>query len=228
MYQFFSNKQVEDKVDQFIYSKVPDFDSRSFNDKKLIISKLIRGCKSCKLAYESGFSPVPSVLVKDCFAVFIGRNPNKLEAKNNELFPPNTGLGSTFESYLRLLGIERSESSILNMANCYCSGGRSPEFECVSQCVGLKKKEFEIIGDKYRAVFLMGNDACKWLLGVDQSVVNLQGKVYTIKSPREISLIPIMHPSHLLIDQSYREDVQKVLKGVRSEIERLRLIPEGV
>ena len=160
--------------------------------------------------------------------MFVGRNPNKLEAKSNELFPPETGLGSTFESYLRLLGIERSESSILNMANCYCTGGRSPEYECVSQCVGFKSKEFELIGDKFRVVFLMGNDACRWLLGVDQSVINLQGKIYTIKSPREIDLIPIMHPSHLIVEPSYRQDVQNILKKVRGEVERLRLIPEGV
>lgn len=228
MYQFFSNKQVEDKIEKFITDKVPDYHKRPFSEQKLILSKVIRGCKSCKLAYESGYHPVPSVIVNDCFAVFVGRNPNKLEAKSNELFPPETGLGSTFESYLRLLGIERSESSILNMANCYCTGGRSPEYECVSQCVGFKSKEFELIGDKFRVVFLMGNDACRWLLGVDQSVINLQGKIYTIKSPREIDLIPIMHPSHLIVDPSYREDVQNILKKVRGEVERLRLIPEGV
>lgn len=228
MYQFFSNKQVEDKIEQFILSRVPDYHERTFSDQKLILSKLIRGCRSCKLAYESGYNPVPSVLVKDCFAVFIGRNPNKLEAKTNELFPSGTGIGSLFDSYLRVLGIERSESSILNMANCYCTGGRSPEHECVSQCVGFKSKEFELIGDKFRVVFLMGNDACRWLLGDNQSVINLQGKIYTIKTPREIDLIPVMHPSHLLVDQSYRQDVQNILKSVRNEVKRLRLIPEGV
>ena len=59
-----------------------DFDDREFKDKKIVLEKLVRGCKNCSLCYETNYNPVPPVLNESSFALFIGRSPNKTEAQN--------------------------------------------------------------------------------------------------------------------------------------------------
>ena len=131
----------------------------------IILEKLIRGCKN-KL-YETELSPVPPIINEDSFAVFIGRSPNKTEAINNELFPEGTAVGKLFQQYVTTLGLGKSEVSIINMVNCYSRSNRPPEQQSINRCVAYKKFEFELIGDNYKVVFLMGNDACRWVFGLN-------------------------------------------------------------
>lgn len=219
----YRNIPTEEAIESFLLSRVPKYYIKTPEDRAFIINKLQRGCHNCKLCYETKFSPIPSILNPNSFAVFIGRSPCKTEALVNELYPQGTSLGSLFEQYLSRLGLGKSEVSVINMVNCYTSGNRPPEQQCINKCIAYKRFEFEVIGNSYRVVFLMGNDACRWVFGLNSpGVLSSLGEIYEVKEPRPIIFIPIIHPAHLLIQPEYKQDVEKVLKKSREIINKIK------
>lgn len=221
----YGNPIIEEKIQEFVYKYVPNYDEKSFSDKKMVLEKLIRGCKNCSLHYETPFSPIPSIINENCTAVFVGRNPNRTEAQENKLYPEGTNVGNLFEKYLSLLGLSKSEVSVINMANCYAKNNRPPEQEIINKCIAFKKMEMDLIGDSYVVVFLMGNDACRWAFGLNSpGVLSVLGDVYyTQIKGRNVAFIPVLHPSHLLIDPSYKNDVYTVLVKSKEIIDKIKL-----
>ena len=193
----YGNPVIEEKMEEFILKNIPDYHTRPLEDKRMVINKMIRGCHNCSLYYDTNYDPIPPIINEGSFAIFIGRSPSRVEAKTNELFPKGTSVGAVFDKYLSQLGLARSEVSVLNMANCYTQNNRPPQQECINRCVSYKKFEFPLIGDDYQVIFLMGNDACRWMFGLSpRSSLSTHGEIYIANingKPR--TLIPIIHPS---------------------------------
>ena len=118
----YGNKAVEDNIHKFLDSKL-DYDVLTVDQKKIIVEKLERACKSCELHYETPYRNVPAIVNPGSRYIFIGRNPNGTEAMSNSLFPDGSTQGYIFKRYLISLGIGQSEMSVLNM--CYCYGKKS-------------------------------------------------------------------------------------------------------
>ena len=179
------NKVVATNIENFILKSLPKFSEATRKEKGVVLSKLIRGCKCCGLCYDTKFSPVPPKLTEDSLVLFIGRSPNKTEAMCNEMYPDGTPVGKLFRQYLSILDVAETESSVINMVYCYTKGNRPPESRHISICSGFKKMELEVIGDKLRVVFMMGNDAVRWVFGSKfPGVRQILGKVYKAEVAR--------------------------------------------
>lgn len=211
------NSVLEYKLRQFIESRVGrKFSDLSWEEKYKVYQNLVRGCKACPLCRERKYDPIPSFINKDSKFLFIGRNPNVAEVRDNELFTDSIKQGKLFRKYLSLLDIDQTEISILNLANCMTKHNRYPVQEEFNICSMYKGIELELIGDKYQFVFAMGNDALKWVYGRNSpSILNLFGNLYAINHlDRIIYVVPILHPSHLLLKPQYAKNMAGVLKNV--------------
>lgn len=220
----YRNPALEKKIDDFLYKKIPNYDSKTWEEKKIIYENLVRACKNCGLRYDTGYNSIPNILNKDSFAVFIGRNPCKAEAMVNEILSLESKQGQLFKKYLSILGLSESEISILNMACCHGKKNRPPTQTEINRCIGFRKIEMELIGCKYKVIFAMGNDALRWVFGLNApGVLQSIGDTYTVEiDGREVVVIPVIHPSHVLIDPSLKEDTVKILKASREIVANLR------
>jgi uracil-DNA glycosylase family 4 len=220
----YRNPVVEKKIDDYLLKKVPDYYEKSWAEKKAIYENLVRACKSCALKFDTGYGSVPNIVNKDSFAVFIGRNPCKGEAQVNAIVSEDSRQGQLFKKYLLILGLGQSEISVLNMACCHGKGNRPPTQEEINKCIGFRKLEWDLIGDKFKIIFAMGNDALKWLFGLNApGVIQSVGDVYQIElNGRKVVVVPVMHPSSCLIDSSLLPDTVKILKKCGEIIEQLR------
>lgn len=114
--------------------------------------------------------------------------------------------------------------SFINMACCHGKGNRPPTQSEINKCIGFKKIELDLIGDKYKIIFAMGNDALKWIFGLNTpGVLQSIGDVYKVEiDGREVVVVPVCHPSHCLIDPSLMEDTVKILKQSKLIVDELR------
>lgn len=218
------NLAQEHKLRSFIEERLPEFNNLSWDKKKIVYEKVVRGCRSCSLFYDTKFNPIPNRVTKDSFALFIGRNPSKGEAEVNEILTQESQQGVLFNKYLSVLDLSLSEVSVLNMACCRGRGNRPPTFEEISICSGFKGLELELIGDSYQIIFAMGNDAMYWIFGRNSNgVLSSLGKVFEVEiNGREVVVVPIPHPAHVLIDSSLKVDTAEILKVSRDLIRDLR------
>lgn len=220
----YGNPPTEKSIRDFLLRRVPDFDSRSWREKKVLIEKLIRACHNCGLSGETKYKPVAPILNENSLALFIGRNPCKSEAMENEILPPGTTQGNMFQRYLSLLGLGPSEISVINMCNCYARNNRPPEQQKINKCSAFKRFELELIGNSYKIIFAMGNDALRWLFGLNYpGVISSLGMIMKVQiEDREVLIVPIIHPSHLVVAPEYKEDTEKILKRCGEIIETFR------
>lgn len=219
----YGNSVIENRIETYILERISSYPNLEPDKKKILVEKLIRGCKNCRLRYENNYSNIPPVIQPGCKSIFIGRSPCLTEAQNNEMFPLGTNVGNLFDRYLSVLDLSRSNISLLNMVYCYTRNNRPPEQECINVCVSFKKFEMDIVGDSFNSIFLMGNDAKRWLFGLrSPGVLKTMGEFYeiTIKG-RRIVAIPIVHPSHLLIQPELKDDVIRVLKKAKELINKV-------
>ena len=217
----YRNPVVESKVREFLEERV-EYSTLSVKDKERVLVKLESGCKSCDLHY-SGYSNIPSKINSDCKFLFIGRNPNKGEAQKNELLPLSTIQGNTFNKYLEFLGIGPSEYSLINMCNCYSKGGRPVTQEEINKCITFRHLEVELMS-KLRIIFPMGQDALKWIFGLNHpGVMQCVGEVYSTQLyGRDLLIIPIYHPSHIVLERELAGEMEVYLKRLRKLIEEVR------
>lgn len=220
----YGNPPTEKEIEKFILNKIPDYYKRSWSERKVVLEKLIRACHNCSLRVETDFEPVTPVLNEDCFALFVGRNPCKTEAMENEILPEGSIQGAYFRKYFQMLGLGQSEISVIDMCYCYARRNRPPEQQKMNKCSAFKKFELELIGDKYKIVFAMGNDALRWLFGLNcPGVLQSLGDIYKVViKGRPVLVVPLVHPNHLAIAPEYKEDTEKILKRCREIIKSLR------
>lgn len=217
--QFLENPILSEKIYSLVENKA-NWSKLPVEDKNNIVQRLIKGCRNCKLSSVCDYSPVPSILVPNSRAIFIGRNPTKSEAQVQELFPERSHLGRIFGQYLTYLSLSISECSVMNVANCYVKGGFSPTPAEFTRCIGIKPLEWEIIGDKYEFIFPLGNDGVKYVLGTKApGVLNLIGKYFTREiNGREVKIVPLPHPSYVQIQPELKQEISSVLKEIGNSV----------
>ncbi len=212
------NLLLEGKIKKYLLDHVPDYESKDFEQKKMMFKKIIMGCKSCSLCSETEWTPIAPILNKKSEAIFIGRNPSKTEGLRNEVFPTESNVGRMFDQYLSVMGFGRGNVSVMNLVNCVTKQNRPPEQEKINICVSFVTLCLELIDPDYKVIFLMGNDAVRWYYGPNSpGVLKIHGNIREIDNK---IIVPILHPSHILIEPDYKKDVATVLKLAREVYER--------
>lgn len=218
--ELYGNHVIEYKIQEYIKEKIPDYNTYSFDKKSKIIKSIILGCQSCSLRYDSRYSPVTPILNENAKYLFVGRNPNSVEAKTGKLYPEKCNFTTVFNRYLTELDIPFSDIAVINSVNCHVKQGVSPQNTSVNKCSGFILPILNLYKDSVKYIFTMSNESLKYFLGDKaKGILTELGKIYKITLyGRDIFIIPMIHPSHLMIDRSLGKSVSSMLKITKNLI----------
>ena len=143
--------------------------------------------------------------------MFIGEGPGADEDKQGEPFVGRAG--QLLNNMISAMGIRREDVYIANVVKCRPPDNRTPEKDECDTCSPFLMRQIEVIQPKM--IVALGAVAAKNLLGVNDSMANLRGKIYDFKGTK---LVATYHPAYLLRDPRQKAEAWKDLQMVMREL----------
>lgn len=165
------------------------------------LQEVTAGCRKCPLAdgrrnvvFGEG-DPVADVM-------FIGEGPGADEDEQGIPFVGKAGklLTKIFES----VGITRREIFITNVVKCRPPGNRVPTVEEMTACDEYLQAQIALIRPKI--IVCLGSTPTKWMLRTTEGITKIRGRWFNW---RNISVMPMFHPSYLLRNASNKSGSPK-------------------
>ncbi len=179
-------------------------------------SEILQCCK-CHL-HESKTHYVPGEGSLHPDILFIGEGPGETEDKFGRPFIGKAG--QLLDKLIQKMGYQREETFISNIVKCRPPNNREPQKDEVEACLPYLRRQIALLAPK--AIICLGKIALNNLLGLNQTITRIRGKLFHYGS---IPVIPTYHPSYILhkrekaeISQAkweVWEDMQKVLTLIR-------------
>jgi uracil-DNA glycosylase len=144
--------------------------------------------------------------------MFIGEGPGQDEDISGRPFVGKAGILLTriIENGLK---IPRNSVYIANIVKCRPPGNRDPLPDEADCCIGVLKKQIEIINPS--VIVLLGRVAAKYLLNIEDSITKARESSYNYNDK---TVFITYHPSALLRNEKYKrpvwEDMKKVIKAL--------------
>lgn len=139
--------------------------------------------------------------------MFIGEAPGADEDIQGEPFVGRAG--QLLNNMISAMGIRREDVYIANIVKCRPPGNRTPEREECDTCSPFLMRQIEVV--KPKIIVALGAVAAKTLLGVNDAMVNLRGRIYDFKNTK---LAVTYHPAYLLRDPRQKKETWKDLQMV--------------
>ncbi len=165
-------------------------------------------CTRCKL-HSGRTTLVFGVGDPDADLVFVGEAPGRDEDRQGEPFVGRAG--QLLTKIIAAIGLSREEVYIANVVKCRPPSNRNPELDEVQTCEPFLFRQLDVIRPK--VVVALGAFAIRTLLGTDQAISRLRGRVYEFRGAK---LVPTFHPAFLLRSPDRKRDVWEDMKKVRS------------
>jgi uracil-DNA glycosylase family 4 len=145
----------------------------------------------------------------DADIMFVGEGPG---ADEDEQGLPFVGrAGQLLNNMITAMGLKREDVYIANVVKCRPPGNRTPERDECDTCSPFLMRQIETV--QPRIIVALGAVAAKNLLGMNDSMANLRGKIYDFKNTK---LAVTYHPAYLLRDPRQKveawKDLQMVMK----------------
>jgi uracil-DNA glycosylase family 4 len=170
----------------------------------------IGDCTRCRLSKERT-NIVFGTGNMDADIMFVGEGPG---ADEDEQGLPFVGrAGQLLNNMISAMGIKREDVYIANVVKCRPPGNRTPERDECDTCSPFLMQQIEII--KPKIIVALGAVAAKNLLGLNDSMANLRGKIYDFKSTK---LAVTYHPAYLLRDPRQKAEAWKDLQMVMKHL----------
>jgi DNA polymerase len=151
----------------------------------------VDACTACGLCRTRKRS-VPGVGDRSAQWLFVGEAPGAEEDAKGEPFVGQAG--RLLDNMLTAIGLARGDRTyIANVLKCRPPNNRTPEPREVEACMPYLDRQIALIAPKL--VVALGRSAANGLLGVDQSIASLRGRVHRF---RGLPLIVTYHPAYLL------------------------------
>jgi DNA polymerase len=166
----------------------------------------IGDCTRCRLS-KGRKNIVFGVGNIDADIMFVGEGPGADEDEQGEPFVGRAG--QLLNNMISAMGIRREDVYIANVVKCRPPGNRTPERDECDTCSPFLMKQIETI--KPKVIVALGAVAAKTLLGINDSMVNLRGRVYDFKDTK---LAVTYHPAYLLRDPRQKAEAWKDLQMV--------------
>jgi DNA polymerase len=170
----------------------------------------IGDCTRCRLS-KGRKNIVFGVGNIDADIMFVGEGPGADEDEQGEPFVGRAG--QLPNNMISAMGIRREDVYIANVVKCRPPGNRTPERDECDTCSPFLMKQIETI--KPKVIVALGAVAAKTLLGINDSMVNLRGRIYDFKDTK---LAVTYHPAYLLRDPRQKaeawKDLQMVMKSL--------------
>ena len=149
--------------------------------------------------------------------VFVGEAPGRDEDLRGEPFVGRAG--ELLTKIITAMGLSRDKVYICNVIKCRPPGNRDPQPLEIEKCRPFLERQLEILGP--RVICALGSFAARTLLGTEERISLLRGRVWDYKGT---PLIPTYHPSYLLRNPQAKRDVWADIQKV---MEILGLTPDG-
>jgi uracil-DNA glycosylase len=147
----------------------------------------------------------------DAAIMFVGEGPGADEDAQGEPFVGRAG--QLLNNMIAAMGLKREDVYIANVVKCRPPGNRTPERDECDTCGPFLMRQIEII--KPQVVVALGATAAKYLLGLNESMVNLRGRLYDFKDTK---LAVTYHPAYLLRDPRQKAEAWKDLQMVMKHL----------
>ena len=174
------------------------------------LEQMVSGCTLCGLQ-ESRTRTVFGVGNRNADWLVIGEAPGADEDRQGEPFVGRAG--QLLTEMLFAIGLQREDVFICNILKCRPPGNRNPSTEEVDFCHAWLQRQIELIDP--RLILAVGGVAANGLLGLNEKVGALRGKVHSY-GEQEIPLVVTYHPAYLLRSPLEKRKVWKDLQFARA------------
>ena len=174
------------------------------------LEQMVSGCTLCGLQ-ESRTRTVFGVGNRNADWLVIGEAPGADEDRQGEPFVGRAG--QLLTEMLFAIGLQREDVFICNILKCRPPGNRNPSTEEVDFCHAWLQRQIELIDP--RLILAVGGVAANSLLGLNEKVGALRGKVHSY-GEQEIPLVVTYHPAYLLRSPLEKRKVWKDLQFARA------------
>ncbi len=191
--------------------EVPGADRATAADTLDEIRRDLGECTRCTL-HAGRTTLVFGVGNPDADLVFVGEAPGRDEDLQGVPFVGRAG--QLLTKIIASIGLTRDEVYIANVVKCRPPGNRNPEPAEVQTCEPFLFRQLDVIRPK--VVVALGAFAIHTLLGSNQAISRLRGRVYEYRGAK---LVPTFHPAFLLRSPDRKRDVWEDMKKVRALLE---------
>ncbi len=180
-------------------------------DALRIIREDLGDCTRCVLHQQGRKQIVFGVGSPRAELMFVGEGPGADEDEQGEPFVGRAG--QLLNKMIAAMGLRREDVYIANVVKCRPPGNRTPEREECDTCSPFLMRQIEAIGPK--VIVALGAVAAKNLLGLNDSMASLRGRVYDFRGSK---LIVTYHPAFLLRDPRQKGEAWKDLQLAMREL----------
>ena len=194
-----------------VLSEVISSDSDSWE----ILKKEISTCELCSL-HQTRTQTVFGVGDPNADWLFIGEAPGKDEDAQGEPFVGRAG--RLLNEMIFSVDLSREKIFIANILKCRPPNNRDPKASEVDQCFPYLEQQVQQIDPKI--IIAIGKVAAQNLLGTDQTMSQLRGRVHYFGAEK-IPLLVFYHPAYLLRSPSQKPKAWQDLTLAKQVISKL-------
>jgi uracil-DNA glycosylase len=199
-------------------------------DKAALLQHLrekIGDCTRCRL-HQGRTHLVFGVGNPKAELMFVGEGPGRDEDLQGEPFVGRAG--QLLTKIIEAMGLKRNDVYIANVVKCRPPENRNPAPDEIATCSPFLLEQIEII--KPKVIVCLGNFAAQTILGTQQTITGLRGRLHRWPSPiqqemlhtripaESILLMPTYHPAYLLRNPNMKKPVWEDMKIVMQELGR--------
>src|SRR5208283_1950548 len=186
---------------------------------RVILDDIGPNCQRCKLAKLGRKQIVFGTGDAHAELMFIGEGPGADEDQQGLPFVGRAG--QLLNNMIAAMGLQREQVYIANIVKCRPPGNRAPERDECETCSPFLMRQIGVIRPKI--IVALGATAAKNLLGVNDSMASMRGRLYDYSPPRtltetgeafECKLAVTYHPAFLLRDPRQKKEAWKDLQMV--------------
>ncbi|MDZ4676873.1 MAG: uracil-DNA glycosylase [Oligoflexia bacterium] len=170
----------------------------------------LKDCGRCKLS-EGRLNIVFGYGSPKAQLMFIGEGPGEEEDAQGEPFVGKAG--QLLNKMISAMGLTREEVYIANVVKCRPPENRNPELDEVEACSPYMHSQISLI--KPKIIVALGAFAAQVLLGTNEKISQLRGRIFEIDGLR---IIPTFHPAYLLHDPTQKKSVWQDLQLAMHEL----------
>jgi DNA polymerase len=184
-----------------------------------ILDDIGPACQRCKLAKLGRKQIVFGAGDPNADLMFVGEGPGADEDQQGLPFVGRAG--QLLNNMITAMGLEREQVYIANVVKCRPPGNRTPERDECDTCSPFLMRQIGVI--RPRIIVALGATAAKNLLGLNDSMISMRGRLYDYSPPGVITetgepfvckLAVTYHPAFLLRDPRQKKETWKDLQAV--------------
>lgn len=156
------------------------------------LERAVAHCKRCPL-HATRSQTVFGIGNRQADWMIIGEAPGVEEDRRGEPFVGRAG--KLLDAMLRAAGFAREDVFIANVLKCRPPRNRDPQADEAAHCAPYLAHQIELVQPKL--ILAVGRVAAQQLLGTDEPVGRLRGRVHRLTKP-DVPLVVTYHPAYLL------------------------------